>query len=71
MNLRKGFFNLTWVVSIVASLLCFLSVISYFNLQNWSMWNLILSLCVPFVVVWAIYYIIRFVIKGFTDKSGD
>lgn len=63
-NWRKGFFRLTLILSV------FFGV--FFGLIGWesgSLFTRFFWFVIPFSLVWGIYYLLLFIVKGFTDRS--
>ena len=70
MNLEKGYFRLTFILSIIAGFV--MIIIRNFNQFVGFKLN-VLGFGVGFALIWIIYFfiyfvIIKFIIKGFKDK---
>ncbi len=70
MNLDKGFFRLTFILSIIAG---FVSNILQLTYNVSGIKHYILGFAVSFAIIWIIYIfiyfvVIKFIIKGFKDK---
>jgi len=64
-NWRKGFFRMTFVLSILLGLL---GLFTGFILSSGP--SLVLFVAVPFGFVWLLYFVVGFIVRGFSDKGG-
>jgi len=68
MNLQKGFKRLTLILSFLISLFVAV-VISYDDYDNEV--EALVGFAVTFMSVWLVYFLIRFVVRGFLDKAKE
>ena len=66
MNWKKGFFRLTLVLSILLGLHGILGFIDGIFSNSW---NAFFIGFVGFGLIWLIYFVIGFVVRGFTTKN--
>jgi hypothetical protein len=64
-NWGKGFFRLTLILSVLLSLFCG----GFLVLIEGPALIVFLGFVIPFGLVWGIYYLLLFIVRGFTDKS--
>jgi hypothetical protein len=64
-NWGKGFFRLTLILSVLLSLVFG----GIFALVEKTAFTVFVSFVVPFGLVWGIYFLLLFIVRGFTDKS--
>lgn len=67
MNLDKGLKRLTLVISIIAPIIFMLILAGdIHNLENF-----IVAFLMPFTIVWLLYFMVKFIVRGFKSDSQN